>query len=100
MKRYIYQLKTWPHFTWDHLRLAEPLARVHHVKMGEASTLLSGHGLPRHTSPRSSGAAEAQPTRGQEYQLFRRGDDPIEVSTMTKRGGPVLWYPTSMLSCR
>jgi Domain of unknown function (DUF4172) len=26
----IYQLKKWPHFTWDHLRLAEPLARVHH----------------------------------------------------------------------
>src|SRR5271170_2285791 len=30
MKQYIYQHKTWPHFTWDHLRLAEPLGRVRH----------------------------------------------------------------------
>src|ERR1700691_3390115 len=30
MKQYIYPLKTWPHFTWDHLRLGEALARVPH----------------------------------------------------------------------
>ncbi len=45
MKRYIYQLKTWPHFTWDHLRLAEPLARVHH-EQGRLPGRMEGLGFP------------------------------------------------------
>jgi Fic family protein len=45
MKQYIYQLKTWPHFTWDHLRLAEPLARVHH-EQGRLLGRMEGLGFP------------------------------------------------------
>ena len=45
MKGYIYQLKTWPHFTWDHLRLAEPLARVHH-EQGRLLGRMEGLGFP------------------------------------------------------
>src|SRR5436305_743982 len=28
MTKYIYQLKTWPEFRWDHKRIEEPLASV------------------------------------------------------------------------
>jgi Fic family protein len=45
MKQYIYRLKTWPHFTWDHLRLAEPLARVHH-EQGRLLGRMEGLGFP------------------------------------------------------
>src|SRR3984885_15730409 len=45
MKHYIHQLKTWPHFTWDHLRLAEPLARVHH-EQGRLLGRMEGLGFP------------------------------------------------------
>src|SRR5271155_3387059 len=45
MKQYIYQLKTWPRFTWDHLRLAEPLARVHH-EQGRLLGRMEGLGFP------------------------------------------------------